>query len=261
MTPLARTALLLAWLASACASVPGTDRPVPLDAGYAARELGAGKPSDRCGPEFISDHLPRSVVSLMGPLLDGSFRPVCARHDACYELREQTQAWCDNRMHTEMRDICNANRSETSTGAALCRMRARLYFNMVDNAYGAYSYHGKAGGEIASVEIMDAPRGELEVCVTAENTTPLLQEYIVELSSSDGRRIARAPGAGERNIRAGETATLCLGTAASSYWNQKRIAQPVTIRLLADDPDSLAMANDIVVVTERALNLPDAAPD
>jgi hypothetical protein len=246
------------WWIAACASAPGIDRPVPLDAGYAARELGASKPSDRCGPEFISDHLPKSIVSLMGPVLDGSFRPVCARHDACYELREQTQAWCDDRMHTEMLDICNANRSETSAGAALCRMRARLYFNMVDNTYGAYSYHGSAGGEIAGVDVMDAPKGELEVCVTARNTTPLLQEYIVELRSGDGRRIARAPVAGERSVRAGETGTLCLGTTASAYWNLRRIASPVTIRLLADDPDSLAMANDIVVVTEQPLDLPDA---
>ena len=59
MMPPARAALLLVWLASACASVPGTDRPVPLDAGYAARERDALARTGRyrCSSGLVLDAL------------------------------------------------------------------------------------------------------------------------------------------------------------------------------------------------------------
>jgi hypothetical protein len=245
----------------ACASAPGIDRPVPLDPAYAAREAGAGKPADRCGPEFISDNLPKSVVSAMGPLLDGPFRPVCARHDACYELREQTQAWCDQRMRTEMVGICNAGRREDSLGAALCRVRAGLYFGMVDNSYGAYSYHGEAGGRIVSLDTAGAPDGEIRFCVTAENTTPLMQEYVIDLRAANGRRIDREPGFREYNVRAGSSIIICAGTEGSPFWNLSRIKGPVTVRLLADNPDSIALGEPLTVIDERVIAVSAFAGD
>jgi hypothetical protein len=243
-----------AAMISACATAPGIDRPVPLDAGYAAREVAAGKPADRCGPEFISDHLPQSLVSLMGPLLDGPFRPVCARHDACYELREQTQAWCDDRMRTEMIDICNAGRTESSAEAALCRFRAGIYASLVDNSFGAYSYHGEPGGRIAAVELAEAPEGDVKICTTAENPTPLLQEYVVEMRAANGKRIDSEPGFGERSVRAGGSAVICVGTSGSPFWTLGLIKGPVEIVLLADDPDSLALRHDRVAVDRRVLD-------
>lgn len=240
---------------AACASAPGIDRPVPLEPAYAAREIGAGKPADRCGPEFISDNLPKSVVSAMGPILDGPFRPVCARHDACYELREQTQAWCDARMLEEMTGICNAGRSEGSLGAALCRFRAGLYFDMVDNSLGAYSYHGEAGGRIAAVDIAEAARGNIRVCVTAENTTPLLQEYAIDLRAANGKRIDREPGFVERDVRAGGSVLICVGTEGSPFWNLSRLHGPLEVRLLADNPDSMAMNEALVIIDQQTLDL------
>jgi len=257
----ARLAWVCAWTATACATAPGIDRPVPLDPGYAAREIAAGKPADRCGPEFISDNLPKSIVSLMGPALDGPFRPVCARHDACYELREQTQTWCDERMRTEMLDICKAGRADGSFGAALCRLRASLYYGMVDNSFGAYSYHGEPGGRIAGLEQASAPRGEMEVCVTAENTTQVLQEYAVELRRADGQRIDRQPAMKTRIVRAGQSDRFCVGTAGSAYWNRARLTGPLEIRLIADDPDSLALTNDSVIVDQLRLAPPAPGTD
>jgi len=246
--------ILCAAMATACASAPGIDRPVPLDPGYAAREAAAGKPADRCGPEFISDRLPGPVVSLMGPPLDGPFRPVCARHDACYELREQTQAWCDARMRTEMIGICDAGRTQASAAAALCRLRAGVYAGLVDNSFGAYSYHGEPGGRIAAVEFAEASPGNVEICVTAGNQTPLLQEYVVELRAASGKRIDSEPGFGERNVRAGGSAFICVGTGGSPFWNLSRIKGPVEIVLLADDPDSLALRHDRIAVDRRTLD-------
>lgn len=249
------------WLAAACASAPGIDRPVPLDPGYAARESGASKPSDRCGPEFISDHLPKSLVAFMSPALDGPFRTACERHDACYELREQTQSWCDARMRTEMLDICAAGRSEGSFGGAMCRMRAGLYYGMVDNTFGAHAYEGEAGGRIAALETVPAPEGELEICIAAENDTKLVQGYVLELWTPTGQRFAREPRIKHHPVRAGETAELCTGTTRSTYWKVSRLTGPVDVRLLADRPESLAVTGSWTLVDQRAFDLPEAGRD
>ncbi|MBA3069364.1 MAG: hypothetical protein FP825_12910 [Hyphomonas sp.] len=249
-------ALASVWLIAACASAPGIDRPVALDPAYAVRETGASKPSDRCGPEFISDHMPKSLVAFIGPALDGPFRPACERHDACYELREQTQSWCDDRMRTEMMDICAAGRSDGSATGALCRARAGLYFSMVDNTFGAHAYEGEAGGRIAALEITAAPVGELEVCVTAENHTQLLQAYVVELRTSDGQRFSREPRIKQRSVRAGQSAVMCAGSVSSTYWNLRRLKGPVQVQLLAARPETLGLAQDRVIVDQRTIALP-----
>ncbi|MEQ9504666.1 MAG: hypothetical protein RLO80_00245 [Hyphomonas sp.] len=252
---------LSALLLAACASAPGIDRPVAVDPAYAAREAAAAKPADRCGPKFISDQLPAALVSIMGPVLDGPFYPVCARHDACYGLQEQTQAWCDDRMREEMMDICAAGRTKDSFGGRLCRIRAELFFDMVDNAFGAYAYEGEAGGQITALEIMDAPRGQFELCATVRNDTSVLQEYILDLRAASGHRVDRAPGIKERSVRAGETAVMCAGTTGSSYWSLKRLTGPVEVRLVADRPDSIAIAGDLVIVDTRLVELEAFAVD
>jgi hypothetical protein len=241
------------WTLAACASARGIDRPVQLPPDYAAREASASKPADRCGPEFISDNAPAAAVALLGPMFDGPFRPVCARHDACYELREQTQAWCDQRMRTEMLDICAVGRPAGSPGAALCRVRAGLYFDMVDSNFGAYSYHGAPGGEITAVDVAAAPAGKVNICVTAANTTPLLQEYIVELRTERGARKGRAPGLAERSVRAGESTVLCASLHGAAL-----AKGPHDAVLIADDPDQLALSNDHVEIDRRRIDASSA---
>ena len=233
---------------AACAASPGIDRAAALEPGYAAREDAVRKPSDRCGPEFISDNLPPSLVAVMAPALDGPFRPVCKRHDACYELRERSQAWCDQRMHEEMIGICNAGRDPASFGARTCRMRAEAYYRMVDNAFGAYAYEGVTGGRLGGAVISAGPDGELEICVTAENNTALLQQYAVELRWPGGARIDRAPGLGARSVRAGDASDFCVGGGQTGG--------DVELRLLADRTDSLAISGDTVVVETRRIARP-----
>lgn len=255
MSPRAILAAMIMWIVQACASAPGIDRPVPLETGYAAREASAREPHDRCGPEFIQENLPGPVVSTLGPFFDGPFRPVCERHDACYRLREQTQAWCDDRMRAEMMDICAAGRPRHSAGGALCRMRANLYFASVDNTFGGYAYEGEAGGRIAALDISDGPRNRAKVCVTAENDTPLMQEYIIDLRDGRGRRIARKPRFHEQNVRAGASAVIC------AHVGERRLRGPVEVSLVADRPDSFATRNDMITVDTRRIDAARQAPD
>ncbi len=251
-----------AWLIAAllmlsgCSATPGIDRPMPLSEDYLSREDSAREAWDQCGPEFIQLNMPAPVVSLLGPLMDGPFGPVCERHDACYRLQEHSQTWCDERMRTEMMDICNDGRPADSAAAALCRFRADLYHGMVDNRFGAYAYEGVAGGRIASVDVNRPAGGELEICVTAENNTKLMQGYVVELRTSDGKRFGRAPRFRETAVRAGAETKLCAGTATSTYWSLRRLTGPVEVSLLADPPESLSMSDKLVLLEERSVALP-----
>ncbi len=242
-----------ACLLSACASAPGIDRPMQLDEAYAAREASASEPHDRCGPEFIQERLPGPVLSAIGPLLDGPFRPVCERHDACYRLRERTQAWCDQRMRTEMMDICAAGRADTSPGSALCRLRAHVYFASVDNPFGAYAYEGEAGGRIEALAFSETSPGRMRVCVTAGNTTKLMQQYVVEVYDAGSRRLAREPRFHARNVRAGAAAVICASI------RKTQAARAAEVRLVSDRPDTLSTRNDMIVVDRRAFDV--AAPE
>lgn len=237
-----------------CAATPGTDLPMPLSEDYLSREDSARETWDRCGPEFIQLNMPAPVVSLLGPLMDGPFGPVCQRHDACYRLQEHSQTWCDERMRTEMIDICNDGRPADSAAAALCRFRADLYHGMVDNRFGAYAYEGVAGGRIASVYVNRPTAGEVEICVTAENDTKLMQGYVVELRTGDGKRFGRAPRFRETEVRAGASAMLCASTAESTYWSLSRLGGPVEVSLLADPPDSLSMSDKLVLIGQRSID-------
>ncbi|MFN4023433.1 MAG: hypothetical protein ACK4MQ_01255 [Hyphomonas sp.] len=239
MPPRSRLALFCLLVLGACATAPGIDRPMALDPAYAAREDASRKPHDRCGPEFVERMLPEFVLSSLEPLIDGPFRPVCQRHDACYRLGEMSQAQCDTRMRTEMIDICNAGRAHGSAGGRLCRLRAGRYHAMVDSTFGAYAYGGEAGGGFTGLRIAPSRDTQLDACVTVHNTTPLMQSYALEMRNGDGRRIRREPRQHTRKLRAGETAEMCTGTSASKYWNRKRLTEPLEMRLKAARPDRL----------------------
>lgn len=246
---------------AACASTAGVDRPAKVDAAYAARESESAHDGDRCGPEFIEKALPAALVSWMEPALNGPFGPACRRHDACYRLSEKSQAWCDTRMLEEMVSICNAGRSESSPGAILCRSRARMYHAMVDSHFGAYAYQGTADGQILTVEFADAPAREVSICVGIVNTTQILQQYALELRTGSDQRIARVPRQHGASVRAGEQTNICIGTTSSTYWNANRTGTPVELRLMANRPDSLALAGDMVEIESRWIDLPASAED
>jgi len=253
-----------AWLLSsllmlaACAAAPGTDRPMALSEDYLSREDKAREPWDRCGPEFIQLNLPAPMIALLGPLIDGPFGPVCQRHDACYRLQEHSQTWCDERMRTEMMDICKAGRPAGSPPGALCRLRANIYHAMVDNHFGAYAYEGVAAGRIASVEVIQPSSHKLSVCVIAQNNSKLLQRFVVELRTTDGNRIDRSPRFKEAAVRSGADITLCARIPASTYRSVRRLTGPIEVRLLANPPDSISPVDKLVVLDSQSTALPTA---
>lgn len=243
MRAIAATAFAALSHVTGCASAPGIDRPMLIDEGYATREVRSQEDDDRCGPEFIEKALPKGLVNLLEPALNGPFGPVCVRHDACYRLGEYSQAWCDSRMLTEMTDICNEGRSAASANAALCRARAGLYHSMVDSRFGAYAYQGYAAGRIASLDISEGPAGVTAICAGVENSSHILQRYTVELQSADGQRLGQSPSGRTLALRAGEAAEVCLDAPLPQTG--------VELRLVAKRPDTLSNAPPLILETRR----------
>lgn len=259
------TLAIVGGLVAACTVLgDGVDAPVPVPDDYAAREAAAMKDSDRCGPEFIQTKLPEGFVNVIGPITDGPFRPVCARHDACYRIDEKTQAWCDDRMREEMNAICESGRATPTysvplIGPSLCRFHAGLYYRAIDNTFGAVAFGGLPGGEITAlrIEVIDdvITDDELTICVDVTNTTPSMQEYDVELHDDKGRRIDREPDTYEVNVRAGQAKEFCVGTNYSPRWGISDLSDVVYVSVRADTPENFATRNDMVIVDTRAVRI------
>jgi|GEM_PF-758907 len=241
------------------------DAPADIGADYLAREAALMNSADSCGPEFVQDKLPASMKSVIEPLADGPFRPVCARHDACYRLGEQTQAWCDDRMRDEMIAICDTGLAGFAyrvprVGPSLCRFHGGIYYRLINSTLGGVAYGGAPGGEITAIHsrrIEDAIGGdEVEICADIHNSTPLMQEYDLELHSETGQLIDREPDLHEENIRAGEYETLCVSTNWNAAWDSENIGREVFLSLRADTPESFAMWNDIVIVDSQSVPVP-----
>lgn len=248
-----RRLLILAGLLSlaACAA-RGVDAPLPVEAGYGAREAANLEDGDRCGPAVITEAMPGWLANAVGPVTDGPFRPVCGRHDACYRLGEQTQSWCDERMRTEMEAICatgeaTAAYSAPIVGPSLCRFHAAAYYRAIDTTYGGFSYGGAPGGAIESVS-REARGSDVVLCAQVHNPTPLMQEYDLELRTASGQLVDREPDLHELNIRPGETREICVGTHFDPFWSAARLGEGATLSLRADTPESFAFINDMVVV-------------
>ncbi|MEE9379988.1 MAG: hypothetical protein V3V03_01155 [Hyphomonadaceae bacterium] len=258
--------LCFAFLLAACtATGPIVDVPYPIQTDYAVREKKAMKDDDRCGPEFIQENLSASLLNSIGPLVDGPFRPVCRRHDACYRLEEKTQSWCDDRMYFEMHAICDADEVAASydnvtIGRSLCRFRAGLYYAAINNTYGSLAYGGEAGGEIADLRVRRletaSSSDQLSICVDVLNSTKAVQEYDVELHTSEGKLVDREPDFFELNIRAGEHEEICVGTNGSPFWNIDKLTDTVHVSVRADTPGSFAFRDDMVIVDVREVEVP-----
>jgi len=213
---------------SACATAPDVAVPLPED--YAAREASASMAHDRCGPEFLQQQLPGFLVSMVGPMFDGPFRPVCERHDACYRLTEKSQAWCDDRMKAEMDAIC------AEDVGPLCEARSDLYYSLVNSWAGAEAYGGAAAGEITDVQTLVEP-GQISYCAVIFNPSKTLQQYRLHLTAPGGVEIDNAPTSDLRNVRAGEQDTLCVGTSYTPDWTADSAGPDLSLTLLANRPD------------------------
>jgi hypothetical protein len=62
---------------------------------------------------------------------------------------------------------------------------------MVDNHFGAYAYERVAAGRITSLKVTRPSSFKLSVCVTAKNTSKLLQQSVAEPRTTAGKRIGR----------------------------------------------------------------------
>ncbi|MEQ9314589.1 MAG: hypothetical protein RLN72_01990 [Henriciella sp.] len=256
--------LALAALCAALGLAPGcavfgapADLPVAVSAAYLEREATQMEPHDSCGPEFVQESLPGFLRAAIEPLTDGPFRPACKRHDACYRLREQSQSWCDDRFREEMFATCNSGTgglaySIPGIGPPLCRAQGGLYYGMVNSTDGASAYEGMPGGVIANLRhsIVRRTRGEdeVKVCADVHNPTPMMQGYILELKDEVGKRIDKAPGAGQLKLRSDERGTLCTSTYGNRHYGLKDVANGIHAVLSADDPERYALWGDMVEV-------------
>lgn len=232
---------------------------------YEARERAQMVDTDRCGPAFIQEKLPSSAVMAIGPLIDGPFRPVCARHDACYRLGEKTRSFCDDRMRSEMMDICESgdaggNYRIPVIGPSLCQFRAALYCSAINSTFGSVAYgDGLPAGEITDVrvELIDDTftDDEITICVDVLNPSKLMQEYDVELHNARGRLIDREPDLYEKNVRPGEEEEFCVGTNYTPKWSISDLSDEVYISIRSDIPTTFAVTNDMVIVDTRAVKI------
>ncbi len=252
-------------VATSCALISRqVDAPADLDADYLVREAAYMEDADSCGPEFVQDKMPGALKSVIEPLADGPFRPVCARHDACYRLGEKSQAWCDDRMRDEMFAICDTGQAGVAyrvpgIGPSLCKFHGGMYYRLINSTFGGVAYGGAPGGEISAIRtrrIADTiGEDELEICADILNPTMLMQEYDLELHSEKGQMIDREPDLHEENIPAGETETLCVSTNWNARWDADNIGDEVFLSLRADTPESFAFWNDMVIVDSKQIDL------
>lgn len=262
---IAASLLAVAIVAAACALISKqVDAPADVGEDYLEREAGFMDVADSCGPEFVQDKMPGALKSVIEPLADGPFRPVCARHDACYRLGEKSQAWCDDRMRDEMFAICDTGQAGIAyrvpgVGPSLCKFHGGMYYRLINSTFGGVAYGGAPGGEITGIQtrrIADAIGGdEIEICADILNSTSLMQEYDLELHSETGQMIDREPDLHEENIRAGETETLCVSTNWNASWDAGNIGDEVFLSLRADTPESFAFWNDMVIVDSKQLDI------
>lgn len=261
----AASLMAIAFIVAACALLSQqVDAPADVGEDYLLREAEFMESADSCGPEFVQDKLPGTLRSMIEPLADGPFRPVCARHDACYRLGEKSQAWCDDRMRDEMFAICDTGRAGVAyrvpgIGPSLCKFHGGMYYRLINSTYGGVAYGGAPGGEIAAIRtrrIADAiGADEVEICADILNPTQLIQEYDLELHAGTGQMIDREPDLHEENIRAGETETLCVSTNWNARWDADNAGEEVFLSLRADTPESFAFWNDMVIVDSQPVRL------
>lgn len=109
---------------AAGAATPGTDRLMLLSEDYHSREGKAGGTWDWCvRPEIHPAEPARTDDRAAWPPDGRPSGPACQRYNACCHLQEYSQAWCEERMRSEMMGICNTPRPAGSPPAVSYRSR------------------------------------------------------------------------------------------------------------------------------------------
>ena len=199
------------WLKS---SRPVATRSAGMVSGIRTSSPTAGT-RDECGPGWLTD--------VVGGTLNGRFRQVCRRHDACYRERQASQRDCDARMTREMASIC-AGRPWYEKPS--CQMHANVFTSFITSTYGGMSYSGAPEGRILEVSrkrIDDFwTDDEVTYCATVHNPSAITQEYDLRLYTTTRRLVDTEPDTHEFNVQSGGRKRACVGTNFSPDWEYQR---------------------------------------
>lgn len=226
-----------ALLVSALLAAPASAEPRARDSALAnAAVMAAQRPNDSCGGEGILD----------AAVPNGVFLEACRFHDACYRSNVLDQGRCDADFLRDMQEACDSEfpgveRAGLNTA---CRVKAYGYYRAVNSRVGAMLYPGATtDGRIDSVQQRLTTRGSgarhLEACAEVTNTSNRKMRYLISLHDSKGQWVANAPAVRRMALQAGETQTLCAGTALSLFRKADNLGPAYALTLKAGDPSTL----------------------
>lgn len=227
---------------------------------YNRRERGNFDASDSCGPSLLTEHLPEFLTRE----ISSGFVNICIRHDACYRLREKTQAQCDRDMTTAMDAMCDRLGSPENVA---CQLRADLFGKLLTSTIAAESYGAAPAGSLKNVRrlVIDdlITDDEFEVCARFFNPTSATQEYDLLLQDRNGTQIDIEPNAIEVNVGAGQTGReICVGTNEDPRYSYQNISFPLKLTLRADATrnfSDLVLGIDMVAVDTATIKKPARA--
>jgi len=236
MTPMIRAAgpLLLAF---GLLAGPASAEPRARDGAMASSAvMAAQRPGDSCGGEGLLD----TAVP------NGVFLEACRFHDACYRSGALDQGRCDADFLHDMQGACDSEFAGPQRAGlnTACRVKAYAYFRAVNSRVGAMLYPGATtGGRMDDVKQRLTNGGSgaphLEACATVTNTANRKMRFSLTLHDARGQFVAQAPLLRPRALQAGETQTLCTGTALSLFRNAGALGPAYALTLKADDPSTL----------------------
>jgi hypothetical protein len=213
-------------------------------AGLNKEVMQAGEPLDACGGRGWLD----AVVP------DGPFLAACKGHDACYRSGLMDQGSCDRDFLAEMRRACDSKHPASASRLehGLCHTAAYTYFRAVNSRFGAHEFsYGTTKGEIlshkASTKFEADGSDEITVCADVLNSSNRKQHYTLALETTAGERIALAPRAGTLVLQPREKRETCATTNFLAAADAETFSEGFVLVLEADDPDTLALSDQIAV--------------
>lgn len=229
---------------------------------YEELERQAIRKTDHCGtPDLINWISNENLKSRAKTLLNYEFELACLRHDACYRIKEKTQAWCDDRFREEIRAICEQKEGEK----VVCLSVATTYHKIVvefgrqaylENEDGTVIPEAGMAGVGAGRLINLKPRrirdifsdDEFEVCGEIHNTSRITQEYEVRMLSHRGQLVDKEPDTYEMNIKSGGKAKFCLTTDWDPRFSIRDLGPYVTIQLFVDQAANYDRSGDMILI-------------
>ena len=216
---------------------PASAEPRARDGAMASSAvMAAQRPGDSCGGEGLLD--------IAVP--NGVFLGACRLHDACYRSGVLDQGRCDADFLHDMQAACDGEFAGPRRAGLniACRVKAYTYFRAVNSRVGAMLYPGATtGGQMGAVTQRLTHGGSgaphLEACAQVTNTANRKTRFLLTLHDARGQFVAQAPLVRPVALQAGETTTLCTGTALSLFRKAGALGPAYALTLKADDPSTL----------------------